>query len=161
MSNDAAVRDAEFLLKRTLQVRHADRANYDPLVFDHALLLEIDRALLYVAVNGRWCFLSGCVTAMTVEDVPTDLTDRDAGVNVLLLDMGHRLFWDGHVWQFAPGDAGNGYLQAMPIVDLGVDVSKTWAFADGSVATYLVVGEPRLRFGSVTLPNAPGMRFRR
>lgn len=161
MTETSAVALAEALLRRVLQTNHVDRGDYDPVACDGALLFEVDRALLYVAAHGAWCYLAGRVTALTIADVPTDLTVRDAGVEMLLLDLGHRLFWDGHAWQFAPGDAGNGFLQSMPIVDLGVDISATWAIADGSEATYLLTGGPRLRYGSVTLPNAPGMRFRR
>lgn len=80
------------------------------------------------------------------------LAAGDAGYVAFVTDYGHFVRWTGTVWEFAPGDVGNGFFRAFAITPQEVG----WGLCDGSSYTYLVVGGATLTTGSITTPNLSG-----
>jgi hypothetical protein len=90
----------------------------------------------------------------TLAEQPTGLTIENDGLLMFVSDLGHMVRWNGSlsVWEFAPGDPGNGYFQSFAITPQAAG----WALADGSATTYLAVGAPTLTTANITLPNLTG-----
>lgn len=84
-------------------------------------------------------------------DQPT-LTGAEAGYTAFVTDYGHFVRWTGSVWQFAPGDVGNGFRRDYAIAPQEVG----WQLMDGSATTYLVVGGATLTTAAYTTPNLTG-----
>ena len=84
--------------------------------------------------------------------LPTDLTVNDAGFLLQVVDYGHLMRWNGTIWEFAPGDSGNGYIRdcVVPPQDEG------WVICDGRVTSYLKSGSATLFATPFTTPNELG-----
>jgi hypothetical protein len=70
----------------------------------------------------------------TLAQQPTGLTAADSGLLYqVLAPYNHTVRWSGTVWEFAPGDCGNGYLadRAFAPQEAG------WQICDGSATDYL------------------------
>lgn len=76
----------------------------------------------------------------------------DEGYLAFEPNYGHFLRWTGTVWQFAPGDPGNGYFEDFAIAPQQVG----WALCDGSATDYLTVGAVSLSVTAITPPNLSG-----
>lgn len=76
----------------------------------------------------------------------------DAGYLAFEPNYGHFLRWTGTVWQFAPGDPGNGYFEDFALAPQQVG----WALCDGSATDYLTVGGVSLSATAITPPNLSG-----
>lgn len=73
----------------------------------------------------------------------------DEGYIAFETTYGHLLRWTGTVWEFAPGDPGNGYFEDFAIVPQGAG----WKLCDGTATDYLVVGAAALTVTAITPPN--------
>ena len=84
----------------------------------------------------------------TLAEQPT-LTAGDAGFLYHVTDYNHTVRWNGTIWEFAPGDLGNGFKRNFAITPQEVG----WALMDGSTVNYLVVGGAVLTTASIALPD--------
>lgn len=84
-------------------------------------------------------------------DQPT-LGVSDAGYVAFVTDYGHFVRWTGTVWEFAPGDVGNGFFRDFAITPQEVG----WYLCDGTATDYLVVGGATLTTAAITPPNLAG-----
>lgn len=91
------------------------------------------------------------VNRWVLADQPT-LGAGDAGYVAFVSDYGHFVRWTGSVWEFAPGDVGNGFFRAFAITPQ----ETGWALCDGSASDYLVVGGATLSATAITLPDLEG-----
>lgn len=66
---------------------------------------------------------------------------------------GHLLRWTGAVWEFAPGDPGNGYFEDYAIAPQAAG----WILCDGTLTDYLTVGGALLTVTAITPPNLTGV----
>lgn len=73
----------------------------------------------------------------------------DAGYIGWVTDFGHAVRWTGAVWEFAPGDPGNGFFQHYAIAPQAVG----WQECDGTATTYLTVGGATLTATAITPPD--------
>lgn len=76
----------------------------------------------------------------------------DAGYIGWVTDYGHAVRWTGTIWQFAPGDTGNGFISDRMFAPQEVG----WQLCDGTVSTYLVVGGATLTTAALATPNLTG-----
>lgn len=76
----------------------------------------------------------------------------DAGYVAFVSDYGHFVRWTGTAWEFAPGDAGNGFFSMRPLAPQEVG----WQLCDGTATDYLVVGGGTLTASAFTTPNLNG-----
>lgn len=81
--------------------------------------------------------------------IPTDLGTADVGLLLQVADYGHLMRWSGTVWEFAPGDSGNGYIKDC----LVPPQQEGWALCDGQGTSYLRSGNATLFATSITTPN--------
>jgi hypothetical protein len=81
--------------------------------------------------------------------LPTDLGLNDAGFLLFIPDFAHLVRWNGTVWQFAPGDEGNGFTRDY----LTTPPTSGWQLCDGSTTSMLMVGQATLRSQSIKLPD--------
>lgn len=97
---------------------------------------------------------------MSLADIPTTLTQGDAGLLVgLLTPYNHLLQWTGELWRFAPGDVGNGFVRTFAA---GIAPQEPgWQLCDGTTTTYLIVGASVLRTQAFTTPVTANTYFRR
>lgn len=114
----------------------------------HRFLLDLVGALsvLLTAVN----------TAVGVNSFPfagqPTLGAGDVGFLGFVTDYGHWVRWTGTIWQFAPGETGNGFFRDFAIVPQ----EAGWQLCDGSATDYLVVGAAALTVTAITPPNLAG-----
>lgn len=76
----------------------------------------------------------------------------DEGYIAFETTYGHLLRWTGAIWEFAPGDPGNGFFQDFAIAPQPAG----WKLCDGSATDYLVVGAAALTVAAITPPNLSG-----
>lgn len=76
----------------------------------------------------------------------------DAGYLAFVTDFGHYCRWTGSVWEFLPGDVGNGFRRDFAITPQEVG----WGLMNGSTYSYLVVGGATLTTANFTTPNLTG-----
>lgn len=75
----------------------------------------------------------------------------DAGYIAFETTYGHLLRWTGAVWEFAPGDIGNGFFR-----DFAIAPQETgWKLCDGTPTDYLTLGAA-LTVTAITPPNLNG-----
>lgn len=104
-------------------------------------------------VSGQQAAIIAAVNAVPGVNVwalaaqPT-LGPADAGYLAFVTDYGHFVRWTGTVWQFAPGDVGNGFFRPFAITPQEVG----WQLCDGTATTYLVVGGATLTTAAFTTP---------
>lgn len=131
-------------------------------------MLADDLRRLQTTINRTWDVahnVDGTQRAVSFGDIlgqavgtfgeqPTGLTIDNDGMLYFVTDYGHLVRWNGTlgVWNFAPGDVGNGFFRDYAIVPQ----EAGWALCDGSVTTYLVVGGPTLTVANFTTPNLSG-----
>lgn len=116
--------------------------------------------------NDRWKelirFLFGDVAAISSATAVINRNDygslnalglgaADEGYVAFETTLGHLLRWTGAVWEFAPGDPGNGYFEHYAIAPQSVG----WALCDGSATSYLTIGAT-LTVTAITPPNMSG-----
>ena len=87
----------------------------------------------------------------TLAEQPT-LTAGDAGFLYHVTDYNHTVRWNGTIWEFAPGDVGNGFKRNFAFAPQ----EAGWALMDGSTVNYLVVGSAALTTASIVLPDLDG-----
>jgi hypothetical protein len=94
------------------------------------------------------------LTATFAEAAELTPTADDDGLLVFISDYHHLIRWNASlgVWQFAPGDGGNGFFQDFAITPQ----TEGWALCDGSTVAYLVVGGATLSTSNITLPDLDG-----
>ncbi len=89
------------------------------------------------------------ILAGTLAQQPTGLGPADAGLLYqVLAPYNHTVRWSGTVWEFAPGDCGNGYLADRVIAPQ----EAGWALCDGAATDYLKVGGATLTAQAFTTP---------
>lgn len=127
-----------------------------PLVETGSLLLTVPwdhffqaLATLAITVNA----IPG-TNLFTLAAQPT-LGAGDAGYIGWVTDYGHAVRWTGAVWQFAPGDPGNGFWAVRPVAPQEVG----WQLMDGTVTDYLTVGGATLTATPYTATNVPAGTF--
>lgn len=76
----------------------------------------------------------------------------DEGYIAFETTYGHLLRWTGAVWEFAPGDPGNGYFEDFAIAPQAAG----WKLCDGTLTDYLTVGAALLTVTAITPPNLSG-----
>lgn len=76
----------------------------------------------------------------------------DEGYIAFETTYGHLLRWTGAVWEFAPGDLGNGFRRDFAIVPQEIG----WKLCDGTLTDYLTVGAAALTVTAFTPPNLSG-----
>lgn len=138
-----------------VQGTHAQRlatpaTSYNPGSF----FFETDRLLLYIAIGGQWYYALG-VYSVFQDALPTDLIGNDIGLRVNVKDYAHELNWTGTQWQWAPSDAGSGFVlpfQNPPNPGTG------WQLCDGSANIPNLNGDGSLSF--TTVPSTPGSYYR-
>lgn len=91
------------------------------------------------------------VNRWALADQPT-LGASDEGYVAFVSDYGHFVRWTGTVWEFAPGDVGNGFLRAFPVAPQ----ENGWQRCDGSATDYLTVSGASLIATPFTTPNLAG-----
>jgi hypothetical protein len=99
-------------------------------------------------------FISGMRGAYSA--APTGLTGADAGlIYYVSAPYCHTVLWNGSVWEFAPGDPGNGFLQYRAFAPQ----EQGWAPCNGAVTDFLVIGSATLSVLPITAPNLTGGAF--
>lgn len=76
----------------------------------------------------------------------------DENYLAFVTDYGHLVRWTGTVWEFGPGDVGNGFFRDFAFVPQ----EAGWKLCDGSATDYLVVGAATLTVAAITPPNLSG-----
>lgn len=76
----------------------------------------------------------------------------DEGYIAFETTYGHLLRWTGAVWEFAPGDLGNGFRRDFAIVPQ----ETGWKLCDGTLTDYLTVGAALLTATAFTPPDLSG-----
>jgi hypothetical protein len=98
----------------------------------------------------------GRATLTVVATAPMLLSTEDVGFLVWLSDYNHVVRWTGTAWQFAIGDAGNGYFVAVPA---GVVLGVGWHLCDGSTVPSVVLGAT-ITTANVVLPTVANQYYR-
>jgi hypothetical protein len=106
---------------------------------------------LFATVNSHQTALDGTigVNQWTLADQVTGLGTADAGYLAFVTDYGHLVRWTGSVWEFAPGDDGNGYFQHFALTPQ----QNGWQLCDGSTVAYLVMGSLTITTANIAVPN--------
>lgn len=99
--------------------------------------------------------LTGLTLSFPLANQPGPRQIKAGGIG-FVSDYGHMVRWTGSVWEFAPGDPGNGYVVPFAVAPQGVG----WGLCDGSAYAYLVVGGATLTTANFTTDTG-GNYFRR
>lgn len=121
---------------------------------DGSIFYELDRRVAYIAIAGRWVYLTGCATTDSGH-LPVGLGADDFGLLVNVSDYSHQLIWVGNSWTWAPGELGGDFI--MPFLT-GPDPSAGWQPCDGSLGVLKMNFDGTLSF--VDVPNTPGSWYR-
>jgi hypothetical protein len=95
---------------------------------------------------------------IAVTDFRTLLTAGDAGALFAVSDYNHVVRWNGTIFEFGPGDPGNGFYASFAVPPA---LSGGWQRCDGSATTYLVVGAATLQTAAFVTPVVANQYFRR
>lgn len=117
-----------------LAISNAQRQALDVSVYPQgSLVYVIDRQVTYVLIGADWIYASGYMRDIRT-NAPTDLRPTDAGFLMYLTDFHHLVEWNGTMWQFGPGDNGNGYFQDFASLPSPIE---GWTLCDGRGSSYL------------------------
>lgn len=126
---------------------------YEPIAGPMGVIADGWRRLLEqlaATVTSQGASLSAIpgVNRWALADQPT-LGASDEGYVAFVSDYGHLVRWTGTVWEFAPGDVGNGFLRAFPVAPQ----ETGWQLCDGTATDYLTVGGASLTATAFTTPD--------
>lgn len=126
---------------------------YEPIAGPMGVIADGWRRLLEqlaatVTAQGTSLAAIPGVNRWALADQPT-LGASDEGYVAFVSDYGHLVRWTGTVWEFAPGDVGNGFLRAFPVAPQ----ETGWQLCDGTATDYLTVGGASLTATAFTTPD--------
>lgn len=122
---------------------------------DGSLAFETDTGIFYVASGGVWQYLSGTRFILANNILTLGLLTSDSGYQIYVADLAHGLLWNGAAWQWAPGDAGSGFI--VPFVS-APNPGTGWQVCDGTANVTRLNGDGTLTFE--TVPVTPGSYYR-
>lgn len=122
---------------------------------DGSFALETDTGVLYIVSQGKWQYVSGTRFVLSKDILTLGLVSTDSGYQIYVADLAHGLLWTGTAWQWAPGDAGSGFI--LPFVS-GPSPIVGWQLCDGTANVQRLNGDGSITFE--TVPNMPGSYYR-